>query len=179
MLLMVGSLVFLLARWQRTRRHEEAARRDVLKTLTDHFDLSKTGDRRVEGRVRSRMVSIEFQTDHLLIAQISLTVSMLPPSVRVTEFSDGPYQKKEELHIGGASLTGDRDFDSKFLVYASSTQARGLPKELRVFLLAHPIEHLSLSREELSCPVPLETSEATHRLDEALQFCDALEAQTP
>ena len=38
MLLMVGFLVFFLARWQRTRRHEEAARRDVLKTLADRFE---------------------------------------------------------------------------------------------------------------------------------------------
>lgn len=175
MLLMAGAAVVAIVREVRHRKREEATRDLVLSTLTDRFGLAPIETRHVSGHVGSRAVHVELATDCLLIARISVELPALPPDVRIVEFADGPYQKQEELHIGGANPTGHGEFDSAFLVYGSAEQARGLGATLRSFLLAHPVEHLSLSRGEVCRPLPLEPEVAISKLEETLRFCDQLE----
>lgn len=177
-LLMVGGLALGLLRWERRQRREKAARREVLRTLGEQFHL-QTVDAGLEGRIGRRRVRVTFEAEYLLADSVSLGNAVLPRSMRVCEFADGPYQKQEELHRGGAHVTGDPAFDSKFLVYGTAEQARALPAELRQLLLERPLEGLSVSRHEVRRFLPWDSMEAVSALRETLAFCDALEEPAP
>ena len=175
-LLAVVLLVVSVVRLVLQRRREAAGRRRVLEALAGRFGLSESGPREVAGRIGRREVVVWFQKGYLLTVRIELAARVLPRAVRVVEFPDGPYQKQEALHIGGAATTGDEEFDSRFLVFAPPDVARGIPGELRRCLLDHPVPDMVLSRGELSCLLPMQPAAAVSRLEELLALGDAIEA---
>jgi hypothetical protein len=172
-LLILGVVAFRLVRRQRRLRREEATRREILRTLGERFGLRATNSG-LEGAIGARQVTVTFQTEYLLMARITLTKPALPPAVRVVEFADGPHQKTQEFYAG-AHETGDRSFDSKFLVYGTAEHAQGLPSALRQLLLEHPLEDLQLTRQEVARPLAFAAKEAVSDLEQALALCDLLE----
>jgi len=173
--LFLALVALAVARLER-RRRAEARRQEVLDALAERFALAPAAERLIEGRVGSRRVRVGFETDYLLRGWIALGSPALPPDVRVLELADGPYQKHEELYFG-AHPTGDKIFDARFLVYCGTVeQAQALPADLRGFLLTHPLDGLWLAGDEVSLPLPLEPAAAVSTLEQALAFCESLEA---
>lgn len=171
---MVAFLAFALLRWERDQRRRRRARQDVVLALAAHFGLSRRRDDELEGRIDARHVQMTFGTESLSMLRIELRRPVVPSRMKIVEFADGPYQKYEELHLGGAHETGDPEFDRLFLVYGRREQS--VPEELRRMLIAHPLESMSLTREALSRPLSLDVDRAISTVEAAIELCDRLEA---
>lgn len=173
-LLMVGGLAFALLRWESRRRRDEATRQEVLRSLHEAFGLQSV-DGGLQGETEGRTTSVRFETEFLLRAKFALSNPALPADVRVVEFADGPYQKHEELHFGGAHVTGDHAFDAKFLVYGEAGSVQAMDVRVRRLLLQRPLESLVVTRDNLSVALPLTPAEAAAAFTDARAMCDALD----
>lgn len=163
-----------VVRERRARYRASQAQRAVLEALAAHFGLAFTDPMHLEGRVGPRQVRVAATHPKSIDADVELTREALPFDVRIVQFDDGPYQKKEEL-AGGASPTGDAEFDARFLVYGTEDDARSLSEDLRARLLEHPMPHLVLEAWRLMRPLSVDPAAAGAELDALVRLAEKID----
>jgi hypothetical protein len=181
-------LWILLTYWRRRHRHDRALR-ELTRAITQRFRLNVLGaasrssaademvvlDGRLDGR-RLHVIAHRRYAESLDAPFLTLKLqcrSMLDRNVCIASCPQHPVARFEAFEQG-AHCPNDPAFSAKLVVFGSQALADTIPAELRALLVERYIDGMSLTAEELVCPLPY--GAAISAIEDALALCTRIEA---